>query len=561
MKFLIDFKAETLDADISAYLQQHGCTVLKEWNNFDKIFLVEATQMPPESAITDRVTEENHLAISPLEVIALNPYYGTHRDPTKETINININDNKDWWKNYSRSEPEFTNLTTTIKRLGQSINVYIVDSGIEASHPEFANADITNIYSVTTGDFSDNKGHGTAIASVISGATCGITAAKLKIVKIFDPNHSTSEHELLDALDAIINDHVDGTYSVLNASWSIPKNAWVENKLRILEDEGVFIIAASGNNGTSIEDVTPASMIDVITVGAYNKDLLPCDFSNFTGGSMISVTGGAVNHGELDGWAPGEEIWAAGLNGTYGYVAGTSIAAGITSAILASNLDARAYEDGTRHEGFENDKVSTAVIGSSTVIFGKPNLLELSDPKYQNSINVIVSLKDKDSYSFRQTTDETSIVYRISQPRQGTRVYQPTLTKAIEWVVPLPENFVIIPDGRLYGNPVTSQGPSDAEAYKTYTSSFIRTNIDDSTETITLIIYVLAENSQPETLPSDDPVYIQLLAENCKGVGNPPPVFVCNYNGGIQCTDNCTSSGGCCSDFAGKNSKNCECQG
>ena len=561
MKFLIDFKAETLDADISAYLQQHGCTVLKEWNNFDKIFLVEATQMPPESAITDRVTEENHLAISPLEVIALNPYYGTHRDPTKETINININDNKDWWKNYSRSEPEFTNLTTTIKRFGQSINVYIVDSGIEASHPEFANADITNIYSVTTGDFSDNKGHGTAIASVISGATCGITAAKLKIVKIFDPNHSTSEHELLDALDAIINDHVDGTYSVLNASWSIPKNAWVENKLRILEDEGVFIIAASGNNGTSIEDVTPASMIDVITVGAYNKDLLPCDFSNFTGGSMISVTGGTVNHGELDGWAPGEEIWAAGLNGTYGYVAGTSIAAGITSAILASNLDARAYEDGTRHEGFEDDKVSTAVIGSSTVIFGKPNLLELSDPKYQNSINVIVSLKDKDSYSFRQTTDETSIVYRISQPRQGTRVYQPTLTKAIEWVVPLPENFVIIPDGRLYGNPVTSQGPSDAEAYKTYTSSFIRTNIDDSTETITLIIYVLPENSQPETLPSDDPVYIQLLAENCKGVGNPPPVFVCNDNGGIQCTDNCTSSGGCCSDFAGKNSKNCECQG
>jgi hypothetical protein len=68
MKFLIDFKADALDADISAYLQQHGCTVLKEWDKFDKIFLVEADSMPPDADITDRITEENHLAIKPLDV-------------------------------------------------------------------------------------------------------------------------------------------------------------------------------------------------------------------------------------------------------------------------------------------------------------------------------------------------------------------------------------------------------------------------------------------------------------------------------------------------------------
>lgn len=550
MKFLIDFKAEALDADISAYLQQHGCTVLKEWVNFDKIFLVEANAMPPSDAMIDRITEENHLAISPLDVITLNPYFGTHRDPNKESISIDVNDTKDWWKNYSRSQPEFVNATTSINRRGQSINVYIVDSGIEASHPEFANANITNIYSVTPGDFSDNRGHGTAIASVIAGATCGITDANLKIVKIFNPGHTTTEHEFLDALDAIINDHVDNTYSVLNASWSIPKNEWVEHKLRILEDEGVFIIAAAGNSGTSIEDVTPAGMLDVITVGAYNKDLKPCNFSDFSGGSTISVTGDAVNHGQLDGWAPGEEIWAAGLDGTYSYVAGTSIAAGIASAILASNLSHHVYEDtGERVEGFGSTKVSTAVLGSSTYIFSRLDLLDLSDPKYQNSVNLIATMTDRDTVRAGQSPDEFRFSYRVGEEKQGVRLYQPTLTKSIEWVTPLPDNFVVIPDGRLYGNPVASQSE---DPYKAYVSSFIRTNLDDSQETVVVNIYVLPENFVPDGLPEDDPVQITLLFP-CMGTRRP----ICEFNGGGVCPDSCQFD--CCSDGSGKDSLQCTC--
>jgi subtilisin family serine protease len=555
MKFLIDFKADASDADISAYMQQHGCTVLKEWNKFDKIFLVEADLMPPDADITDRITEENHLAIKPLDVITLNPYYGTHRDPNKETITLDTNENKDWWKNYSRGQPEFTEATTTIQRQGQNINVYIMDSGIEASHPEFANADITNIYSVTSGDFSDNNGHGTAIASVIAGQTCGITQSKLKIVKIFDPNHTTTEHEFLDALDAIINDHVDNTYSVLNASWSIPKNAWVENKLRVLEDEGVFIVAAAGNNGTSIEDVTPAGMIDVITVGAYNKDLLPCDFSNFTGGSMISVTGGTVNHGELDGWAPGEEIWAAGLNGTYGYVAGTSIAAAVASAILASNLTHRVYEDtGVRVEGWQDLTISTAAIGSNTIIFKRTDLLDLTDPKYQNSVNMIATLTNRDDLAVNQAPDEISIHYRVGEPIQRTRVYEPIFTKTIEWIQPLPENFLIIPDGRVYGNPVESQGPGEGESYKLYNCSFIRTSIDDSQETVLVNIYIIPENLVPDTIPSDDPIQILLQFEYCQGLPQN-----CTYNGGVFCPDSCFDV--CCSSGNGKDSTNCVCSG
>lgn len=554
MKFLVDFKADALDADITAYLQQHGCTVLKEWDNFDKIFLVEAASMPPNAAITERITEENHLEIKPLDVITLNPFSLTHNDPTKETININTSDTKDWWKNYSRNRPEFSEPTTFIKRKGKGINVYVMDSGIEASHPEFANANITNIYSVTPGDFSDNRGHGTAISSVIVGATCGITEANLKIVKIFDPDHTTTEHEFLDALDAIINDHVDNTYSILNASWTIPKNEWVEHKLRILEDEGVFIVAAAGNNGTSIEDVTPASMLDALTVGAYNQDLRPCDFSNYTGGSSISVTEGATNHGELDGWAPGEQIWAAGLNGTYGYVAGTSIAAGITSAVMACSLSASVYEDnGQRVESFENWKMSTAAIDSRYTIFRRPDILDLSDPKYQESVNLILTLMDRGESSVFQTQDEFAVSTRVGVSSAIIRVYEPTLTKSIEWVQPLPNTFKLLNDGRLYGNPTAAEGPDSNENYKIHTASFIRTNLDDTQETVTLTIYVMAENLVPETLPADDPIKITLQANCLGGASNCPagsPV------GG--CYDACANELVCCSSQS-KDSFQCRC--
>lgn len=556
MRFLIDFQAHATSTDIAAYFQQHGCAVLKEWDNFEQIFLVEAASEPPMTGLVERVAAEQNIAINPLDVTVLNPYFGTHRDPAKQDVPINVTDTKDWWKNYVRNQPEFDDATTTIKRLGHGINVYIMDSGIDAAHPEFSGVNITNIFSVTPGDFSDSRGHGTSIASVIAGNTCGITAANLKIVKIFDTNHTTTEHELLDAIDAIINDHVDNTYSVLNASWSIPKNPWVEHKLRVLEDEGVFIVTSAGNNGSSIEDVTPASMIDAITVGAYNQDLVPCDFSNYTGGSMISVTGGATNHGQLDGWAPGAEIWAAGLNGSYGFVAGTSIAAAIASAVLASNLTVCVYQDtGLRHEGYYNQKISTAVISSNIIIFKRPDLLDLSDPRYADSVNLIATLHDRDSLSVRQATDEHEIHFRIGQSLQGIRVYEPTLTKAIEFIQPLPDNFTIIPDGRLYGNPQVAQGPGPGEAYKTHRSSFVRTNLDDSQETIHLIIHVLPENFQPENLPSDDPVAIRLQqnVEICDGLFT----FCEGFFEGL-CSDYC---GGSCCVFNTKGSNPCVCSG
>jgi hypothetical protein len=314
----------------------------------------------------------------------------------------------------------------------------------------------------------------------------------------------------------------------------------------------MFIIASAGNQGTEIEETTPASMMEALTVGAYNRQLKPCDFSNYTGGSLISVTSGATNHGELDGWAPGEEIWAAGLNGTYGYVAGTSIAAGITSAIAAGLLYWHSDEQGKKLRGFEDFAINSAITGSTNEIFRKGNLLDLSDPKYASCKNALATIISKHIVALNQAPDEFNMVFRAGEKTKNIRVLEPYFTLSYEMLDPLPNNFEILPDGRIYGTPTLEQGPSDGEEYKLYTCRFNRTNTQNETELVTVNMYVLASNAMPSSdLPEDHP--INILAQ---AVCNSPPQSQCGVNYPQACSNACGFA--CCLPDFGK-SATCTC--
>jgi hypothetical protein len=551
MRYLVDFHHDTAQTDIDNYLAVNGCTVLKEWDNFDKVFLVECNNAPEKTAIIEHIVLEEAQGIQLLDVTPVDNFYISHNNPNAEKIIVDVTDDKSWWKNYSFAAPVFEG-NLELNRYGELINVYVLDSGIEASHPEFVDAKIENVYSVMPNDFTDRTGHGTSIASVIVGKTCGITNSTIKVVKVFDPTHTTMLSELLSALDAIIADHSPDTFGVVNCSWIMEKNSWVENKLKRLVDNGMFIIASAGNQGTEIEETTPASMMEALTVGAYNRQLKPCDFSNYTGGSLISVTSGATNHGELDGWAPGEEIWAAGLNGTYGYVAGTSIAAGITSAIAAGLLYWHSDEQGKKLRGFEDFAINSAITGSTNEIFRKGNLLDLSDPKYASCKNALATIISKHIVALNQAPDEFNMVFRAGEKTKNIRVLEPYFTLSYEMLDPLPNNFEILPDGRIYGTPTLEQGPSDGEEYKLYTCRFNRTNTQNETELVTVNMYVLASNAMPSSdLPEDHP--INILAQ---AVCNSPPQSQCGVNYPQACSNACGFA--CCLPDFGK-SATCTC--
>ena len=540
MKFLIDFKNTATDNEIQDYLQQNSCAVLKEWDNFDKIFLVETDLQPPIVAITERVVEEVGLKIKPLDFI-VDKFQYTHLDDSLPEININTSEGKDWWKLYSFVKPDFENPSMTIRRKGAGINVYMMDSGLEASHPEFVGCNIVNLYSVTPNDFSDKNGHGTALSSAVIGKTCGITDATLKVVKIFDPTHDTMQSEFLDALDAIANDHNPNTYGIVNCSWIIEKNEWIEHKLSLLIDQGVFVICAAGNQGTAIYDVTPASMLEAVTVGAYNQNLEPCNFSNYTGTSMISTTGGATNHGALDGWAPGEQIWAAGLNGTYGFVAGTSIASAIASAVCASNLYDTLKEDLTRDHGYSEFEVLPDINSGMFLIFNRINLLDLSDEKYKDSKNKIATLRDNSFLSTRQIPDEVSTFVKVGEKKVMAKIFVHMLTEKIEWIDNLPENFYLANEGNIIGHPTEVNAPAVGEQYRTYTVRYKRYNLDETVENCTCNIYVGDADLDTSTLPQDHPITISLQG-TCSGFPG-----VCSLSPfPDSCASNCFIGGVCC---------------
>jgi len=558
MKYIVDFHNDAPDADISKYLADNGCTVLKEWDNFDKVFLVEAAAEPPVTSIVAFVKDDEFtLAIKPKD-IEINSYHNVS-NPNFPQVTISTTDKKDWWKNYTLAQPIFDNPTTTYSQKGSNIHVYIMDSGIYSSHPEFEGVDVTNIYSVTGLDFNDYNGHGTALASIISGKTCGISSAKLKIVKIFDPNHATLQSEFLDALDAVMADLPEGHFGILNCSWAIPRNEWVEFKLKECIDDGLWIVAAAGNSGEPIPNVTPAAMPEVFTVGAYNQDLLPCDFSDYTG-SAISVTGDATNHGVLDGWAPGQDIYAAvawyegnaehGIIPTqpYSYTAGTSMAAAITSATLAHNLNDFCWADGKKLPDTEG--YFLAGPGAvSAIIVGRKDLLDLTDPKYTDSKNVLVTLINLTD--IKMPTDEITYALRAGSKSNLGRLFNPSVTKSVDILEPFPDNFTILPHGGVYATPTIEQGPTAGESFKLYTAKVSRVGVDDVEETVTVNIYVLAANYQPTDLPEDHDINIVLL-----GPCSLPAFMSCSLVFKSGCNDNC--GGFFCCGGSGKESQ-CIC--
>jgi len=391
MNYLVDFTPESTQADIDNYLTAYGLIVVSHFDKLDKVYLVSGNALPPKTEIIEFVVDDSTNSIQLLDTTVT-----VDMEPVRQT-SINIDEDKEWWKVASFNQVDYGSQTQQFHIRGKKSTVYLLDSGVDISHPEFVGSNVSNLFSFT-GDFTDTRGHGTALASLIVGQTCGITGASLKSVKIFDTNQPTYLSDMLAAFNAVINDFIDNGMkpSFVNLSWNIAKNEYVEDKINTLLNYGLAVIAAAGNNGLPIENVTPASMERVLTVGAYNQSLTPCNFSNYTGGSIISVTGDSVNYGALDGWAPGEQIWAAGLGNTYGYIAGTSASAAITTAVFVYNYDAYIDANGQILEDFApSSKMATKV-------FRRTNILTLTPP-YENSINNICTV----SIEYDKTLSDT----------------------------------------------------------------------------------------------------------------------------------------------------------
>lgn len=233
---------------------------------------------------------------------------------------------------------------------GAGQHVYLVDTGVRASHEQFANSSINNLHSAfaadpAVSDFDDTHGHGTAMASVIVGGDLGASSdATLHNVKLFSTGSSTVViGDVLDAFDAILSHHNNNNPAhpkVVSMSWTTSQNNFIDAKVIEMNNSNLIMVAAAGNTGEDVNTKSPAGVDIIVTVGAFDRNYQVAPFNN---GPWAGTTGPAAfnNYGaQLDIFALGVNVDAAGItsNSAYETVSGTSISAAVVAGVAAQYI-------------------------------------------------------------------------------------------------------------------------------------------------------------------------------------------------------------------------------
>ncbi|POR34321.1 Cuticle-degrading protease [Tolypocladium paradoxum] len=198
---------------------------------------------------------------------------------------------------------------------GAGTCAYVIDTGVEASHPEFEGR-AAQIKSFIAGQSSDGNGHGTHVGGTIGSKTYGV-AKKTKIygVKVLDNQGSGSNSGVIAGMDFVAKDAKTRGCpkgAVANMSLGGGYSASMNQAAAALVRSGVFLGVAAGNSNTDAGSSSPASEPSVCTVGASDRNDNRSSFSNY--GSVVDIFG------------PGTSIQSTWLNGGINTISGTSMA-------------------------------------------------------------------------------------------------------------------------------------------------------------------------------------------------------------------------------------------
>lgn len=234
---------------------------------------------------------------------------------------------------------------------GKGVIVGIVDTGIDAKHPEFANKKITfhDFVGTKTEPYDDN-GHGTHVAGTISGIGASGTQigvapdVTLVVAKVFSSGGGASLSGLLRGMEWVADP--DGNAStndkprVVSNSWGgaldkdLSHDPFLPAVMTWIQLE-IFPSFAAGNAGPSPETVgSPGGLPPAFAVGATDSDDNVADFSS-RGPVKGTADGKAVSYVKPDVSAPGHKVYSSIPGGKYASFSGTSMATPHVSGAIA----------------------------------------------------------------------------------------------------------------------------------------------------------------------------------------------------------------------------------
>lgn len=249
---------------------------------------------------------------------------------------------------------------------GNGKTVYLVDSGINESHVEFANATINNLHSAYGSTYSDSTGHGTSMAGLICGENIGLAKdVTLKNVKLFDAaSGNISVGNVITALDAVLSDHNGSNIAdvkVMCAPWVTTQNDLIDSKIGELNSSNIVVVAAAGNSNDNVANYSPAGVADIITVGAHDNDFVISEFTN-TAWDGGSDTTSFPNYGAaVDIFTIGQNVTSCSHLSSviYGRGTGTSMSTALVAGGVAQYIE--------KHPGKSSNEIKDTLIAEGSV--------------------------------------------------------------------------------------------------------------------------------------------------------------------------------------------------
>lgn len=214
------------------------------------------------------------------------------------------------------------------------IHTYVIDTGIDTTHPEFEGR------ATWLANFADNKNtdcnsHGTHCAGLVGSKTYGSCKdAKLFAVKVLDCRGSGSMSGVISGVEFAFKRHLSESARTggkvrsvatmsLGGGFSRALNLAVQNCVK--KSNTFYFTVAAGNENSDACGTSPASVKEVLTVMASDKHDSKAYFSNY--GSCADV------------YSPGVDIESTVPGGNTAVYSGTSMATPLLAGVLNHYID------------------------------------------------------------------------------------------------------------------------------------------------------------------------------------------------------------------------------
>ena len=209
---------------------------------------------------------------------------------------------------------------------GMNVTIAVIDSGIDAKHPELANSIADTFDALGSKEGAHVHGTGIAGAIVAHARLMGSAPeARLLAIRAFGVGTGGGAESTSYVILRGLNYAVEHGAQIVNMSFAGPKDPLIDRGIAATAARGILLVAAAGNAGAKSPPLYPAANPNVIAVsGTDAQEKL---FAASNRGNYIAVA------------APGADIFLPAPDEKYQITSGTSFSAAYVSGVAALILE------------------------------------------------------------------------------------------------------------------------------------------------------------------------------------------------------------------------------